>query len=283
MKHYTKVAIIGVGLIGGSIGMALRKKRIASSVVGIGRNARSLKRARQVGAIDRWTLDIKDGVQDADLIVIATPVGQIVRKAKAVMRYAKAGAIITDVGSVKAAIVGPLEKLAPRGISFVGAHPLAGSEKKGASYGSAGLFTGCTVIITKTGRTNQKAVNELRRLWKIFGAARIVIMDPRKHDSIVAEISHLPHVVAAALCLGTRCEALKFAATGFMDTTRIAASIPEVWVDIFLMNRKNMLQVLDRYQRDIGRIKKSITRNKRKRLSNILDRARDTRVQCVSN
>jgi len=277
MKLYNKVAIIGVGLIGGSIGVALRKKGLTRDIVGIGRRKSSLKSAKRVGAINSWTLDIKEGVKEADLVIIATPVGGILKKAKEIFKSVKRGAVVTDVGSVKSGITEPIDKITPKGVFFVGAHPVAGSEKKGPKYASAELFKGCTVILTRTRKTNTKKLSEIKHIWKRLGAGRIQVMKPKDHDAVMAQASHMPHIAAVATCLNTDKKVLGFTATGFKDTTRIAASVPEVWIDIFLMNRANMLKTLDGYKKNIELIRKCIYKKDRKGLAKILAKAKDIR------
>lgn len=255
---FKKVAIIGVGLIGGSIGEAIRRRGLADTVMGIGHRASSIKEAFRRGAIDEGTLDLKKGVRGADLVIIATPVCLIPVIAGKISPALKRGAIVTDVGSTKGRIVKAIEGCLPKGVFFVGSHPLAGSEKRGVSFAEENLFEGTVVIITKTKKTKKSAVKDLSGFWSSLGVKTVVIKSPEEHDRIVAEISHLPHLAAVALITSAGGKSLGFAATGFKDTTRIAASDPDIWRDICITNKANIIKSLDRYERCLGKLKKLI-------------------------
>jgi len=274
---FKKIAIIGVGLIGGSIGEAVKKRRLAGTVVGIGHRASSIDEAIARGAIDKGTLDAVKGVAGADLVIIATPVCLIPGFGKKVSRSLKKGCIVTDVGSTKSSIVGQLEKSMPAGVDFVGSHPLAGSEKRGVVSAREDLFKGSVVIMTKTKKTDKAALNKLGSFWKSLGAGRIVIKSPEEHDRIVAQISHLPHIAAAALVNSASDESLEFASTGFRDATRIAASDPGIWRDICVTNRKEIVRALDNYARNLAKIKKLVKDGSGAKLRRELERSRARR------
>lgn len=264
---FKKVAIIGVGLIGGSIGLAIKKRKLAGEVVGIGRRNASIKEALWRRAIDIGTKDLKKGTRGADLVILATPVCLIPPIARKIAGNLKKGAILTDVGSTKAEVVKAIERYMPEGVSFVGSHPLAGSEKRGVRFAERDIFKDSVVIMTKTKRTRRSASKLLGRFWKSLGVGRVVIKSPEEHDRIVAEISHLPHLAAAALVNSVGEKSLKFASTGFKDATRIAASDPEIWRDICITNKKQILKALDGYERNLSRLKASI---KQKRAEELL-------------
>lgn len=274
---FRKVAIIGVGLIGGSIGEAIKRKGLVDTVVGIGRRASSIKEALRRGAIDEGTLDLRKGVRGADLVIIATPVSLIPKLAKKIAGSLKEGCIITDVGSTKAEIVRSLERIVPKGALFAGSHPLAGSEKRGVKFAREGLFKGSIVIITKTNKTKKSALDKLSGFWKSLGAGRIVIKSPEEHDRIVAEISHLPHIAAAAMVNTAGDRSLEFASSGFKDTTRIAASDPDIWRDICVTNRKQILKALERYERNIVKLKKLIKNGSSAQLRKEFERSKARR------
>ncbi|MDD5424427.1 MAG: prephenate dehydrogenase [Candidatus Omnitrophica bacterium] len=274
---FKKIAIIGVGLIGGSIGAAVKKRRLAGTVVGIGHRASSIDEAIARGAIDKGTLDAVKGVAGADLVIIATPVCLIPGFGKKVSRSLKKGCIVTDVGSTKSSIVGQLEKSMPAGVDFVGSHPLAGSEKRGVVSAREDLFKGSVVIMTKTKKTDKAALKKLGSFWKSLGAGRIVIKSPEEHDRIVAQISHLPHIAAAALVNSASDESLEFASTGFRDATRIAASDPGIWRDICVTNRKEIVRALDNYARSLAKIKKLVKDGSGAKLRRELERSRARR------
>lgn len=277
--RFKKVAIVGVGLIGGSLGLAIKKRKLARTIIGIGRRRSSIQRAVRCGAIDVGTKDLKRGVSDADLVIIATPVCSIPKIAKAIVYNLKGGAILTEVGSTKTQIVNAIEKFLPAGISFVGLHPLAGSEKRGVNFAEADLFKGATVIMAKTRKTKSSSIKALSQFWRSLGIERIVIKSPEEHDRIVAEISHLPHLVATALVNSVSAKSLKFASTGFKDSTRIAASDPEVWRDICVTNRREILKSLDRYERSLSRLKALIKRGRKERLRLEFERSKRIRVK----
>lgn len=255
MVLFKKVVIIGVGLIGGSIGLAIRKKRIAREVIGVFRRESTLKKALKAGAVDKATMHIAGAVKCADLIIIGSPVSSIPKLAKEAAKYAKKGAVITDVGSTKNWIVADIEKFLNKSsrASFVGSHPMAGSEHAGVEYARADLLEDAPCIVTKTAGTNKVALNRVVDFWRSLGT-KVSVMSPVEHDRSVALISHLPHIVAFGLAGAVPVNTLKYAAEGFKDTTRVASSDPQLWADIFLTNRFEILRsgrLFERYYKDI--------------------------------
>lgn len=222
MKLFNKITIIGVGLIGGSIGLGIKKQGIAKEVIGVFRHGSTLKRAMRRRAVDWGTLDIKEGIKDADLIILAMPVRSIPSIAHQVVRYGKRGAILTDVGSTKKWIVDKIERAIGqnRNIYFVGSHPMAGSEQTGVDFATDDLLECSPCIVTRTSRTDDHAINTVTRFWKRLGA-KVFIMDPLSHDRSVSLVSHLPHLVAFSLAGTVPIRELGLAAEGFKDTTRI--------------------------------------------------------------
>ncbi len=263
--RFNKIAIIGVGLIGGSIGLALRKKKLAGQITGVCRHQASLVRAKKIGAINSGTLDLKEAVINADLVILAMPVKQIIKTAKMIKPFLSKGCVVTDVGSTKEMIVKQLDKTFSQQAYFVGSHPMAGSEKKGASFARVDLFSNSLCFITRTKNTNRGALNKIDAFWKSLGC-RVKTLSPGKHDQIVALISHLPHLAAAQLVQVARGN-LKFAATGFTDTTRIAASDAEIWTDIFLSNKKAVIAAIDQYIKQLKKVRNLIARNKESELN----------------
>ncbi len=230
------LTIVGVGLIGGSIGLAAKRRGLARQVRGLGRQQTSLDRALQIGAIDEAHLDPQQAVADADFIVFCTPVDQI---AEQVLRFApscKANAVLTDAGSTKAMIVERIERELPAGgPSFVGSHPLAGSEKRGPEYADAELFHGRWTVVTPTPQTSRPALEKILDFWRLLGS-RVKTLAPAEHDRALALTSHLPHLVAAALAGILPSDLRDLTASGFRDTTRIAAGDPGLWKAIFAHN-----------------------------------------------
>jgi len=269
MVKFKKIAIIGVGLIGGSLGLAIREKGLAREVVGVTRHRGSLKKAKSIGAIDRGTLDPLEAAKGADLVVIATPISQISGLVKKLAGSLKSGCIITDVGSAKSKVVGQAERVLPKGIYFVGGHPMAGSEKKGVGSASANLFDDSICFLTRTRRTNPRALKIVRNIWTRVGA-RVEVVSPRLHDRIVATVSHLPHLAAFNLASAVSSSNLRYAAGGFRDTTRIASSDPVIWRDIYLANSKEVAKALDRFIRSLKKTKALILAHEGQKLLKVL-------------
>lgn len=256
MSAWNKVAIIGVGLIGGSIGCALRKRSLAGEVVGIVRREASGQAALAVGAVDRFTTELTQGVSGADLVVVCTGVGQIVEHVRQAGEHCLATALLTDVGSTKRAIVEQLTQVPPRQGRFVGSHPLAGSEQRGPQAASAELFVGRRVILTPPGLVSSEVV-QIEGFWKSLGAV-VTTMDPAEHDRILATTSHLPHLVAAALAGATEPGWLPYTAGGWRDTTRVAAGDPALWREIFLANREEVCRSLAAFQERLRRFAEAL-------------------------
>ena len=256
-----RLAVVGVGLLGGSVAKAARARNLAREIIGIGRDAGRLRPALADGSLDEATTDLAAGVGGADLVVLATPVQTLERLLPAVWQAAASEALITDVGSTKASIVAAAERLvAARPLAFVGSHPMAGSEQSGYAVARADLFQGATVIVTPTEFTEPRAVKSVTVFWEALGA-HVAALDPRTHDRVVSAISHLPHLVAYALVEAAgRVEpsALDFAARGFKDTTRIAASDPDVWREIFLANRAALREGLSAFRTVLDEVERLV-------------------------
>ena len=289
--HFKQVAIIGVGLIGGSLGMILRRKALADHVVGIGRRVENLKTAVALGAIDRYVDDPQEGVRGADLVVLATPVDTYERHLQEWAHCLAPGSIVSDVGSVKGTLVERSEAAMPAGVHFVGAHPIAGKEKTGVVAGSDQLFKGARCILTPTKRTDATALERVKQLWEETGSIMLT-MDPHLHDQILGAVSHLPHVAAFALMNALSelrdqaLPALDLAAHsggGLRDTTRIAASSPEMWRDIFLWNRDNVVLYIDRYTRALEELKHLIAAGDGAGIEKALERAKGERGRLASS
>ncbi|HVG02993.1 MAG TPA: prephenate dehydrogenase/arogenate dehydrogenase family protein [Nitrospira sp.] len=285
--HFKQVAIIGVGLIGGSLGMILRRQGMAATVVGIGRRIENLKTAVEMGAIDRYVSDPREGIKDADFVLLATPVDTYERHLKEWASSLKPGAIVSDVGSVKGELVMRTESLMPPNVRFVGAHPIAGKEKTGVAAGSETLFAGARCILTTTSQTDPDALDKVRALWEAAGSI-VLEMDPLLHDKILGAVSHLPHVAAFALMTALadvrdhgvpELDLAGHSGGGLRDTTRIAASSPEMWRDIFLWNRDNLLQLIETYQRHLGEMKRLIAAGDAAGIEKQLEKAKHEREQ----
>jgi prephenate dehydrogenase len=259
MPQRHRVAIVGVGLIGGSIGLALKQRRIATEVIGVGRRAASLELAQAKGAVDWTTTNLVLGVAEADAVVVATPVASIVDTVRAVVAAAPR-AIVTDAGSTKAQICRELREPAPSADAaadrpaspplaarFVGSHPIAGGHRTGPEYARANLFEGRTVVVTPEDHTPPGLVERVRGFWESLGA-EVVLLSPEEHDRALAATSHLPHLIAAVLAAATPEEWLRLAGSGWADTTRIAAGDPQLWEQIFQQNRSAVIDALRRFE-----------------------------------
>ena len=263
-------------MIGGSIGIAARKKKLAREVVGIGRRKSSIRKAIGAGAIDKGGLSLKRGVEDADLVIIATPVNKVTAKIKEVAACLEKGAIIIDVNSTKEEVVRYADSIMPEGLYFVGTHPIAGLEKSGVLSASPGLFKDTICILTPTKCTKREALNKIKRFWRRLGA-EIRIFSPQDHDKAVAKISHLPHLLSFCLCDSLSSKDIKVAGTGFKDTTRIAKSDPRMWSDIFMQNSPNLLRSIENFERSLKKLKADIKGRRGEDLLKRLKQARKKR------
>jgi prephenate dehydrogenase len=257
--RWNKIAIVGVGLLGGSLGLAIRRRGLARRVAGFVRRPATVAECRRLGAVDEPTLNLAEAVADAELIVLCTPLAQMRPLTERMLSHLKRGAIVTDVGSVKASVVRELESLVARaGGCFVGSHPLAGAEKAGVAWARPDLFEGAVCVVTPTRRTNAEALRRVKLLWRALGA-RVLSLSPQQHDALLARSSHLPHLLAAALAtlvLDQRRPQTQslVCANGFRDTTRIASGSPEMWRDIALANRTHLRRALREFIGQLQRV-----------------------------
>lgn len=271
------VAIVGVGLIGGSVGLALRARGLADRVVGIGRNPERLERAQRLGAIDEATTDPVFGVAGASVAVICTPVDRIARDAIQAAADGPDDLLVTDAGSTKGAIVAAVED-DPRGrFVFVGAHPIAGSERQGAAHARSDLFDGRACVLTPTARTPEDRLHRARLFWEALGC-RVTTMGPAEHDHALARTSHLPHAVAAALAATIPIELLGLAAGAYRDGTRVAAAEAALWAGIFLENRLPVLDALASFRDQLTRFEAALTSADRDALRRFWEAARARRL-----
>lgn len=276
------MALIGVGLIGSSLALAAREKGLVKEVIGFGRRKERLDRAIQLKVIDRAELKLSQSVQDADLVVLATPIGTFEPLLKEMAPALSKGCLVTDVGSVKGLLVERLERLTPKESMFVGAHPIAGKEQSGVEAASARLFAGARCVLTPTQQTDRSAMKSLAELWEQVGAT-VVEMDPYMHDRFLGAVSHLPHMLAFAL-METLTHSplavdglLNFSGSGLRDVTRIAASSPEMWRDIALLNEKELVAAIDAYQNTLDQLRQKIAEGDGEGLQRHFERAKKSR------
>ncbi len=277
-----KAVIIGVGLIGGSLGMTLRKTGFAAEVVGVDRCNETISHAIEMEAIQSGTTDLKEGVEDADLLIIATPISAIHNVASKISGHLKPGAIITDVCSTKAEIVGIMDKSLQEGVCFIGGHPMAGSEKTGVKAADPYLFENALYILTPSSLYEERSFNIVYDMVNAVGA-RPLIMTPEEHDRIVACVSHLPHLIAAALVSVAMEEdkinknVLPLAAGGFRDTTRIAGGDPGLWRDIFFSNKDELLRMIKLFEETLKNFRMLLERDLGDELKTLLYDIKRTR------
>jgi prephenate dehydrogenase len=275
---FDEVAIVGPGLIGASMGLALRERGLARKIVGIGRRQVSLDKALGVGAIDKATLDPAKGVRDADLVVLATPIRTLDTIMPVVAEHLKAETLVTDVASTKARVVDVVSS-ALRGrpdVSYIPTHPMAGGERSGPEAAAADLFEGAVCIITPLTNTFPESKSAIVRMWEAMGA-RTVSMTPQAHDRAVARVSHLPHLAAAALMATLDSDELDLCGRGLLDTTRIASSNPDIWVDICRSNREQIREALLGYVEVLGKLADSLGEGELGRLRELLAVAKQRR------
>jgi prephenate dehydrogenase len=280
--QFQKITIIGVGLLGGSIGLAAKKRRVAGEIAGFVRSAKNISGCERFGATDFATTDLLAAASNADLVILCTPLAQMLPLVKQFLPALKRGAIVTDVGSVKAGVVGELESLVQKsGAHFVGGHPMAGAEKTGVAAARENLFENAVCVLTPTKKSSAVAVRKVEQFWKSLGA-RVLKMDAAQHDLLVSRSSHLPHIVAATLAnlvlnpVNPKMQA-QLCATGFRDTTRIASGSPEMWRDIVLANRKNLSKSLDAFVAELKKFQIALKKPDAKAISNFFETAKSRR------
>ena len=283
---FNKVTIVGVGLIGGSLGLAIKKGKLANQIVGVGHRKSSVEKAIRKKAIDQGTLSLPSGIKQADLVILATPVGLIMKFLKELASYLKPGAVVIDVGSSKKEIVKIAEKNLPRENPFIGCHPMAGSEKRGIDIARKTLFNNAICIITPTRRSDLGALRKIKIFWKRLGS-RIEMISPDRHDSLIATVSHLPHLVSTGLVLKLgkknqkKSSWLKLIGPGFKDTTRIAASPPAIWQDICFSNRGNIIKNLSDLRKILERLENCLKKGQRKDFLKLLNEAKKWREKII--
>lgn len=280
---FERVAFIGIGLIGSSLARCIRRDGLAREIVACARRQATLDTVMRLKLADRVTMDPADAVKGADLVVIATPLSAYAEIGAAIGPALKKGAIVTDVGSVKSSAIRDLQPSLPEGVSFIAGHPVAGTEHSGPESGFAELFEGRWTILTPVDGSDPVAVEKLKKLWEATGS-KVVTMDPEHHDKVLAIVSHLPHLIAytivdTAVNLSTdlQSEVIEFSASGFRDFTRIAASDPVMWRDVFLANREAVLEMLQRFTEDLTALQRAIRRGEGDTLQDVFTRTRAIR------
>ena len=287
--HWQKISLVGIGLLGGSLGLVVKQRRLADRVEGYVSRAASVTECERLGIVDRATLDLGAAVREADLVVLCTPLAQMRGLVEQMLPALKHGAIVTDVGSVKGSVVRELEPLvAQAGAHFIGSHPMAGAEKMGASAARADLFEDAVCVITPTPDSNADATRKVEEFWKAVGT-RMLMLPPAAHDVLVSRSSHLPHFVAATLTNlvldpANPSDQAALCANGFRDTTRIASGSPEMWRDIALANRENLCQSIDTLIERLRALQRAVEGRHSDAIGEFLAQAKQRRDQwCAQN
>lgn len=277
MNEFDTVAIVGVGLIGGSVGLALKERNLARRVIGIGRRRSTLRMAKSRGAVDVTSTSLRNGLTAAQTVVICTPVRAVAELVALAAKSCPPEAIITDAASTKAEIVARCAGRSPgRDVEFIGSHPLAGSELSGPGAARGNLFENRKVVITPSARNSPRAIEHISQFWKSIGGD-VETMPAARHDRLLAASSHLPHLIASVLAGATPSGVLDYAAGGWCDTTRVAAGQPDLWVEIILSNRSYILKSLDQFGKVLASYRQAIERGDDVRLRKLLQRAKANR------
>jgi cyclohexadieny/prephenate dehydrogenase len=285
---YERVALIGLGLIGSSLSHVMRQQKLAKHITGYARSAETRATAKRIGLVDEIHDSAKAAVKDADLIILCTPVGAYGKVAGEIGPHLKAGATVTDVGSVKGAVVRDVGPHLPANVHFIPGHPVAGTEQSGPESGFAELFRNRWTILTPLPDSDRVAVERLEKFWRGCGA-NVEIMTPAHHDMVLAITSHLPHLIAYNIVATaadiedvTNSEVIKFSAGGFRDFTRIAASDPTMWRDVFLNNKEAVLETLGRFSEDLALLQRAIRWGDGDTLFNLFTRSREVRRSIIA-
>ena len=284
---FERVALIGIGLIGGSIARDLAELGLANEIVVSTRSPQTLKRAEELGLGTRYETSAAEAVKDADLVIVSVPVGASGAVAEQIAANLKPGAIVTDVGSTKASVIAQMRPFMPEHVHFIPGHPIAGTEKSGPDAGFAGLFKGRWCILTPLPDTDEAALERLRLFWEALGS-RVDQMDPEHHDKVLAIVSHLPHIIAYNIVgtaddleTVTESEVIKYSASGFRDFTRLAASDPTMWRDVCLHNKDAILEMLARFSEDLAYLQRAIRWGEGDKLFDLFTRTRAIRRSIV--
>jgi cyclohexadieny/prephenate dehydrogenase len=284
---FEKVCIVGLGLIGGSIGLAIKRSNISNQITGYARSNSTLEKAIELGLVDSVKDNLKDAVNNSDLVILATPLSTFRELVEEMSPFLKKGCIITDTGSAKLTVIEDLKDILPNGVEFVPGHPIAGTEESGPDAGFAELFDNRWCILTPTEDNSSNAVDLVKDFWESIGS-KVEIMDPMHHDKVLAITSHIPHLIAFNivgtannLANVTEKEVVKYSAGGFRDFTRIAASDPKMWSDIFTYNSDAVLEMLDLFSNDLAKLKAAVIKKDSDLLFSNFEKTREVRKNII--
>ncbi|MEK6714545.1 MAG: prephenate dehydrogenase/arogenate dehydrogenase family protein [Candidatus Omnitrophota bacterium] len=264
MKLFNRIGIVGLGLIGGSVGIAIKQNGLAREVIGVSRKRPTLNKAIKIKAIDKGFLGL-EALSGCELIILCTPVKAIIKLFSSIRPYLCNGSIVTDVGSTKFEIVNAAKRILPKKTDFIGGHPLAGSEKRGIDNAAKNLFKNSLCLLTPIRENKRGNLKKIKLFWQMLGA-KVKVLKPAKHDEIVSLTSHLPHLIAFSLMEALPSDYLSYGSSGLKDTTRIASSDPLLWAEIFLTNRKAVLKSVSQFQEQLAQFTELIKRRDEKQL-----------------
>jgi len=280
MKDLKQITVMGLGLLGGSISLAVLRSFARVKVVGYTHRSSTRAKARGLAVATEVVDCLKSSVSKADIVILATPIVTFEKIFSEIADALPSGCIVTDVGSTKVLPHRWAARKLPRSVHYVGSHPIAGSEQRGVEFARDDLFEGAMCILTATEKTNQQAVQILKKFWSKLGCC-VKLMTPKEHDRIFANVSHVPHVTAAALINANSIEELKFAGKGFIDTSRIASGPANIWADVLLTNANNTARGIDRIIAELVKLKKAVKKENKKEIEKLLEKARTKRAALI--
>jgi prephenate dehydrogenase len=281
LRELKQITVVGLGLLGGSITLAVLRTFAGAKTVGYTHRSTTRRKARQLGVATEIADDIRTSVAGAELVILATPICTFEKIFDEIGDALPSGCIVTDVGSTKVLPHRWAAKKLPKTIHYVGSHPIAGSEQRGIEFARDDLFEGAVCVLTTTKKTNHQAVQTLKRFWSRLGCC-VKLMRPAEHDRIFANVSHLPHIAAAALMNASSARELTFAGKGFMDTSRIASGPANIWADVLATNADNTTRGIDKITAELGKLKKAIKNGNKKQVEKLLEAARSKRSALIN-
>ncbi|MFA5553268.1 MAG: prephenate dehydrogenase/arogenate dehydrogenase family protein [Phycisphaerae bacterium] len=282
MKDLRQVTVIGLGLLGGSVGLTILRCFSSVKVIGYAHRPQTRRKAKQISVATEFTGNLKSSVKGSDLVILATPIQTFERIFKDIADSLEPHSIVTDVGSTKVLPHLWAKKHLPKNVYYVGSHPIAGSEQRGVEYSRDDLFERADCIVTSAKDTNRKAVEKIIRFWKQMGCC-VKTTNPSEHDSILANVSHLPHITAAGLLNCNKQNHLEYAGKGFIDTSRVASGPPNIWVDILMTNAANCSKGISKLQAELEKFKKAIEKGRRNKVEKLLETARNKRSELIKH
>lgn len=282
MKKLRQITVVGLGLLGSSITLAVLRTLTGVKSVGYSHRAATRRKARRLGVAERIVDDIHKAVARADMVILATPIRTFEDIFRQIADSLPAGCIVTDVGSTKQEPHRWARRILPKNVYYVGSHPIAGSEQRGVEFARDDLFDGANCILTNTSGTSSEAIRTLSKFWSALGC-KVKVMRPSQHDRILADVSHLPHVAVAALINANSAEELKFSGRGFIDTSRIASGPANIWTDVLLTNSANITRGIDKMVKELHKLREAMNSGNEKSLHRLLEQARNKRKALIKH